>query len=99
MSDNQRPNSTLCLDILQRVAVLQSNVDRLSHDSDRNTELLVTVAQLNQTVCRLVPIVESLDRQRHEAIGVMWFGRIVWAVIGGSLLTVIGWVAHKFGAN
>jgi hypothetical protein len=90
---------TLLLDILQRVASLQVTVERLSHDRDKASEMLVTVAQLTQTVARLAPIVESLDLQRNQAIGVMWFGRIFWALIGSGLLTLIGWIAHKFGAN
>jgi hypothetical protein len=92
-------NNTLLLDILQRVAALQSTVERLSQDRDRANEMLVTLAQLTQTVARLAPIVESLDLQRNQAIGVMWFGRIFWALIGSGLLTLIGWIAHKFGAN
>jgi hypothetical protein len=92
-------NNTLLLDILQRVASLQSTVERLSHDRDRANEMLVTLAQLTQTVARLAPIVESLDLQRNQAIGVMWFGRILWALIGGGLLTLIGWMSHKFGVH
>jgi hypothetical protein len=92
-------NNTLLLDILQRVAALQSTVERLSQDRDRANEMLVTLAQLTQTVARLAPIVESLDLQRNQAIGVMWFGRIFWALIGSGLLTLAGWIAHKFGAN
>jgi hypothetical protein len=84
---------------LQRVASLQSTVERLSHDRDRANEMLVTLAQLTQTVARLAPIVESLDLQRNQAIGVMWFGRILWALIGGGLLTLIGWMSHKFGVH
>jgi hypothetical protein len=95
----EHDRNTLLLDILQRVASLQSTVERLSHDRDRANEMLVTLAQLTQTVARLAPIVESLDLQRNQAIGVMWFGRIFWALIGSGLLTLIGWVAHKFGAN
>jgi hypothetical protein len=95
----EHDRNTLLLDILQRVASLQSTVERLSHDRDRANEMLVTLAQLTQTVARLAPIVESLDLQRNQAIGVMWFGRILWALIGGGLLTLIGWMSHKFGVH
>ena len=94
-----RSSDSLLLDILQRVAGLQSTVERLSHDRDRAAEMLVTVAQLTQTVDRLAPIVESLDKQRQQAIGVIWFGRIFWSLIGGGVITMVGWLAHKLGTH
>lgn len=90
---------TLLLDLIQQVAKLQASVETLLEDrihEDFN-DMRVTVAELKQSLNRLIPIVDRLDQHSQQAVGVMWFGRVIWAVIGGAVLTAAGWIAHKLG--
>ena len=102
MSDSHP--DTLLLDLIQKVATLQAGVNVLLADRERYgiihedvNDMRVTVAELRQVVSRISPIVDKLDGQSNQAAGVMWFGRVIWAVIGGAVLTAAGWIAHKLG--
>lgn len=100
----ERHPDTLLLDLIQQVANLQASVKVLLEDRSRYgiihedvNDMRVTVAELRQSLTRLGPIVDRLDQHSQQAVGVMWFGRVIWAVIGGAVLTAAGWIAHKLG--
>lgn len=93
----ERSPDTLLLDIVQKISSLQGKIDILLEDRERYSVMHVASAEMRQTLNRLEPIVDRLNNQSQQAVGVMWFGRVIWALIGGGVLTAVGWAVHLIG--
>jgi hypothetical protein len=60
-------------------------------------EKLNKIDALTATVERIAPLVDAHERTHNQALGAMWFGRVLWGVIAGAAGAGIAMLINKLG--